>query len=168
MVKFLRSGNKLLLTEPNYSYRASSNDSLEQNAVKESFASSVLFGFEVLATKNGVALVDLTPFLLRDGVGAIQAITATRQGTYTFDASRSGLFTEMCKSFPDNTEFEAIITLSGTNAGPYLRSVVPTPENVTTHQHHSFVKLPEPGFKTRELDPRIGYFGIPILIIHRL
>lgn len=160
VVKFLRSGNKLLLTEPNYSYRASSNDSLEQNAVKESFASSVLFGFEVLATKNGVALVDLTPFLLRDGVGAIQAITATRQGTYTFDASRSGLFTEMCKSFPDNTEFEAIITLSGTNAGPYLRSVVPTPENVTTHQHHSFVKLPEPGFKTRELDPRIGYFGI--------
>lgn len=159
VVKFIRSGNKLLLTEPNYSYRATTNDSLEKNAVKESFASSVLFGFEVLATKNGVSLVDFTPFLLRDGVGAIQAITATRQGTYTFDASRSGLFTEMCKSFPDNTEFEAIITLSGTNAGPYLRSVVPTPENVTTHQHHSFVKLPEPGFKTRELDPRIGYFG---------
>ena len=41
VVKFIRSGNKLLLTEPNYSYRATSNDSLEQNAVKESFASSV-------------------------------------------------------------------------------------------------------------------------------
>lgn len=159
VVRFIRSGNKLLLTEPNYSYRATSSDSLEQNAVKESFASSVLFGFEVLATKKGVSLVDFTPFLLRDGVGALQAIQAARQGSYTFDATRSGLFMEMCKSFPENTEFEAIITLSGTSAGPYLRSVVPTPENVTTHQHHSFVKLPEPGFKTRELDPRIGYFG---------
>ncbi len=159
VVKFIRSGNKLLLTEPNYSYRATSNDSLEQNAVKESFASSVLFGFEVLAVKNGVALVDFTPFLLRDAVGAAQAITATRQGSYSFDAARSGLFLEMCKSFPENTELEAIITLSGTNAGPYLRSVVPTAENVTMHQHHSLVKLPEPGFKTRELDPRIGYFG---------
>jgi len=159
VVKFIRSGNKLLLTEPNYSYRATSPDSLEQNAVKESFASSVLFGFEVLATKNGVALVDFTPFLLRDAVGAAQAITATRQGSYSFDASRSGLFLEMCKSFPENTEFEAIVTLSGTNPGPYLRSVVPSPENVTMHQHHSLVKLPEPGFKSRELDPRIGYFG---------
>ena len=160
VVKFIRAGNKLLLTEPNYSYRASSADSLEQNAVRESFATSVLFGFEVLATKNGVSLIDFTPFLLRDGVGALQAITATRQGSYSFDVSRSGLFMEMCKSFPENTEFEAIITLSGTNGGPYLRSVVPSPENVTMHQHHSFVKLPEPGFKTRELDPRIGYFGV--------
>lgn len=159
VVKFISSGNKLLLTEPNYAYRASAEDILEQNAVKESFAASVLFGFEVLAVKNGISLVDLTPFLLRDGVGAAQSITSTRQGSYSFDASRSGLFLEMCKSFPENTEFEAIITLSGTNAGPYLRSVVPTPENVTMHQHHSFVKLPEPGFKTRELDPRIGYFG---------
>lgn len=159
VVKFVRSGNKLLLIEPNYSYRASSSDVLEKKAVEESFASSVLFGFEVLASKDGKALVDFTPFLLRDAVGAIGSITGTRQGTYTFDASRSGLFLEMTKSFPENTEFEAIITLTGTNAGGYLRSVVPTVENVTMHQHHSFVKLPEAGFKTRELDPRMGYFG---------
>lgn len=159
VVKFIKSGNKLLLIEPNYSYRASSSDVLEQKAVEESFASSVLFGFEILASKEGKQLVDFTPFLLRDGVGAAQAISLTKQGTYTYDASRSGLFLEMCKSFPKNTEFEAIITLSGTNAGPFLRSVVPTVENVTMHQHHSFVKLPEPGFKVRELDPRMGYFG---------
>lgn len=159
VVKFVRSGNKLLLIEPNYAYRALSVDPLEQKAVEESFASSVLFGFDVLADKAGRALVDFTPFLLRDAVGAVAAITASRQGTFTFDASRSALFLEMCKTFPKNTEFEAVITLSGTNAGSYLRSVVPTPENVTMHQHHSFVKLPDAGFKARELDPRIGYFG---------
>lgn len=159
VVKFVRSGNKLLLIEPNYSYRASSSDVLEKKAVEESFASSVLFGFEVLASKDGKSLVDFTPFLLRDGVGAIGAISSTRQGTYTYDASRSGLFLEMTKSFPENTEFEAIITLTGSSAGAYLRSVVPTAENVTMHQHHSFVKLPDPGFKIRELDPRMGYFG---------
>jgi hypothetical protein len=159
VVRFIKSGNKLLLIEPNYAYRATAKDTLEQQAVTESFASSVLFGFEILARKDGKFLIDFTPFLLRDADGTAQSISATRQGTYSFDASRSGLFLEMCKSFPLNTEFEAIITLTGTGAGPYLRSVVPTVQHVTVHQHHSFVKLPEPGFKTRELDPRIGYFG---------
>ncbi len=159
VVKFIQAGNKLLLIEPNYSYRATSSDPLERKAVQESFASSVLFGFEILGRKDGSFLVDFTPFLLRDGDGTAQTISMNRQGNYSFDASRSGLFLENCKSFPLNTEFEATITLSGSGAGPFLRSVVPSVEHVTVHQHHSFVKSPEPGYKPRELDTRIGYFG---------
>jgi len=160
VVKFERLGNKLMLLEPNYYYRAISNDPLEKKAVEESFAKSIHFGFEILAQSNGKFLVDLTPFLLRDAVGAIDDIAGAKQGTYNFDAGKSGIYAEMCKSFPKNTEFQAVITLTGTKPGPYLRSVVPTPEHVTMHQHHSFVKLPDAGFKPRVFDPRIGYGGI--------
>lgn len=160
VVKFERLGNKLMLLEPNYYYRAISNDPLEKKAVEESFAKSIHFGFEILAQSNGKFLVDLTPFLLRDAVGAIDDIAGAKQGAYNFDAGKSGIYAEMCKSFPKNTEFQAVITLTGTKPGPYLRSVVPTPEHVTMHQHHSFVKLPDAGFKPRVFDPRIGYGGI--------
>lgn len=160
VVKFERLGNKLMLIEPNYYYRAISNDPLEKKAVEESFARSVHFGFEIVGNSNGKFLIDLTPFLLRDAVGAADDIAAAKQGTYSFDGGRSGIYAEMCKSFPKNTEFQAVITLTGTKPGPYLRSVVPTPEHVTMHQHHSFVKLPDAGFKPRVFDPRIGYGGI--------
>ncbi len=163
VVKFQRSGNKILMIEPNYAYRAISNDPFEKRAVAESFAKSVHFGFEIKAESNGKVLVDLTPFLLQDAVGAAQDIARTKQGSYRLDASRSVVYLPRTKSFPKNTEFETIITLTGENAGQYLREVLPTPSIVTMHQHHSFVELPDLAkndFKAREFDPRIGYGGI--------
>jgi len=163
VVKFQRTGNKILMVEPNYAYRAISNDPLERRAVEESFAKSVHFGFDVKAESNGKVLVDLTPFLLQDAVGAVQDVARTRQGTFRFDASRSTVYLPNCKSFPKNTEFEMTITLTGENAGQYLRDVVPTASIVTMNQHHSFVELPDLSkneFKAREYDPRIGYGGI--------
>ena len=143
VVKFQRTGNKVLMVEPNYAYRAISNDPLERRAVEESFAKSVHFGFDVKAESNGKVLVDLTPFLLQDAVGAVQDIARTRQGAFRFDASRSTVYLPHCKSFPKNTEFEMTITLTGENAGQYLRDVVPTASIVTMNQHHSFVELPD-------------------------
>ncbi len=160
IVKFQRSGNKVLMIEPNYAYRALSNDPLERRAVEQSFAQSVHAGFEIAAEENGNVLVDITPFLLQDAVGAAQDIARTRQGNYRFDATRSAMYLPMSKSFPQNTEFETIITLTGDQAGPYLREVVPTPAAVTMHQHHSFVQLPDSNYKPRLFDPRIGYGGI--------
>lgn len=160
IVKFQRSGPKVLLVEPNYAYRALSNDPLERRAVEESFAKSVHAGFDIVAEESGKVLVDLTPFLMQDAVGAVQAITQTKQGNYRFDPARSAMYIPRTKAFPQNTEFETIITLTGENAGAYLREVVPTPAAVTMHQHHSFVQLPDNNYKPRLFDPRIGYGGI--------
>ena len=164
VVKFQRSGNKVLLVEPNYAYRAITNDPLERRAVEESFAQSVHAGFEIAAEEQNRVLVDLTPFLMQDAVGAAQAIAQTKQGTYKFDPMRSAMYLPRTKSFPQNTEFETIITLTGEGAGAYLREVVPTPAAVTMHQHHSFVQLPPldgpDAYKPRQFDPRIGYGGI--------
>lgn len=163
VVKFQRTGNKILMIEPNYSYRAISNDPLERKAVEESFAKSVHFGFEIKAESNNRVLVDLTPFLMQDAVGAIQDISRTKQGNYKLDVSRSTIYLPNTKNFPKNTEFEVTITVTGENPGQYLRAVVPTPTIVTMNQHHSFVELPELSknpYQTRHFDPRIGYGGI--------
>lgn len=161
VLKFEKHGNRLLLIESNYSYRAVSDDPLEQKAVEESFAKSVHFGFDIKATNGTTYLVELTPFLMRDAVDAVQAIAQSNEGNYSFDATKSVLFREMTKNFPENTEFETIITLTGSKPGRNLRQVVPTASAVTMHQHHSFVKLPDvSGYKMREYDPRIGYLGI--------
>ncbi|GAB3934279.1 zinc-dependent metalloprotease [Larkinella terrae] len=160
IVKFQRTGPKVLLVEPNFRYRAISNDPLERRAVEESFAQSVHWGFDIVAEEGNRVLVDLTPFLLLDAVGAVQDISQTRQGSFKLDASRCAIYLPHSRAFPQNTEFEATITLTGDAPGAYLRSVVPTPTAVSMRQHHSFVQLPEPGYKAREFDPRIGYGGI--------
>ena len=162
VVRFERSGNKILLIEPNYAYRALSTDSLERRAVTESFAQSVHAGFEIVAEENGITLVDLTPFLLQDAVGAAQAIVQTKQGTFRVDVGRCALYLPRTKSFPKNTEFEATITLTGDAPGTYLRQVVPTPTAVTMRQHHSFVELPplDGSYQPRLSDPRSGMNNI--------
>ncbi|MBD2700961.1 zinc-dependent metalloprotease [Spirosoma sp. BT702] len=160
IVKFQRSGPKVLMIEPNYSYRAISNDPLERRAVEQSFAKSVHAGFDIVAEEGGKVLVDLTPFLMQDMVGAAQAIARTKQGAFKFDASRSAMYLPYTKAFPQNTEFETIITLTGDNPGAYLRDVTPTATAVTIHQHYSFVQLPDNNYKPRIFDPRIGYGGI--------
>src|SRR4051812_34276860 len=70
IVKFVRSGRKLLLVEPNYDYRAVTNDKAERRVVEQSFAQSALWGFLIEAESNGHVLVDATDFLLRDAMKA--------------------------------------------------------------------------------------------------
>ena len=160
VVKFVRSGPRVLMVEPNYAYRALSRDSLERRAVEESFAQSVHAGFDIVAEADNRVLVELTPFLMQDAVGAIPAIAQTRQGSYKLDPMRCALYLPHTKAFPQNTEFETTITLTGDNPGPYLRQVVPTATAVTMRQHHSFVQLPDNNYKPRLFDPRAGLGSI--------
>ncbi len=159
VVRFVRAGNRLLLIESNYSYRANSRDAEERRAVEESFAKSVLWGFEIAAEEPGHLLIDLTPFIVRDAVSVAQRLSQARQGTYRFDASRSAVNMDRTKTFPRNTEFDAIVTLTGDQPGNFVRQVTPTPEAITVRQHASFVELPDAGFEPREFDPRAGFFA---------
>ncbi len=151
VVSFFRSGNKVLLIQPNLEYRAVSADSLEVRAVSESFATSVIWGFTVEAEENGKVLIDITDFLLSDQNHIQETLKYTGQGSYHVDASRSALSMDRTKNFPGNTEFDVILTYSGDMAGRFVRQVVPSPEYITLGQHISFVGLPELG----EYQPRI-------------
>jgi hypothetical protein len=158
IVKFVRSGPKVLLLQPNYQYRARSDEADERRAVAEAFATSVLWGFQAEAVSGDKVLIDLTPFLLHDAHGVARRLKGSGQGTYQVDASRSAIYRERTRNFPKNSEFEAIVTFTGEAQGGLIRSVTPTPEAVSVRLHHSFIELPDDNYRPRAYDPRCGYF----------
>ncbi|GAB3223265.1 zinc-dependent metalloprotease [Algoriphagus aestuariicola] len=159
LVEFRRTGNKIFLVHKNLGFRAYTNNPSEAKSIQDAFAESVLWGFEIVQKEGENLIVDATNFYLQDAHGVGETLTRSRQGTYRVDASRSGLFFPMTKNFPQNTEVEATITLTGTGAGGYLRSVTPSPEAVTVRMRHSFIELPDL-YAMREFDPRGGFFFI--------
>jgi hypothetical protein len=162
VVVFERVGPRVLMVARNYRYRAITDNPAERRAVEDSFARSVLWGFQVEAAEAGRVLVDATSFFLRDAHDVAGTLRRTRQGQYRFDASRSALYLSRTKAFPKNTEVEATITLATDgDPGPLVSQVTPAPDAVTVRQHHSFVELPElGGYTPRRPDPRIGAFGL--------
>jgi hypothetical protein len=159
-VRFTRTGPKVLLVQSNYDFRAATTDAPERRAVHDSFAESVLWGFEVLAETGTDVLIDATPFLLRDAHDVARTLQDAKQGTWKVDASRSALYLPATRNFPQNTEMEAVITFTGGPAGPWLREVTPANDAVTVRMHHSFIQLPPPGYQPRDYDPRAGYFPL--------
>jgi hypothetical protein len=160
VVKFIRSGPKILLVQPNYSFRAMTRDASEAKTVRESFAESVLWGFDVAAEEKNKVLVDATSFYLQDVFDVISTLKETRQGEFKLEPTRSAFYLEGTKNFPKNTEVEVILTFTGNEPGEFVRDVTPSPKIITVREHHSFVASPEPGYEPRKFDPRAGYYGI--------
>ena len=188
IVVFERVGPKVLMVQPNYSFRAASNNPDEVRAVEDAFARSVLWGFEVAAESTGRVLVDASDFFVRDATG-----TGPRLGNYEVDKRRSAIHMAQTKAFERNSEIDVTLTFvrqrqqagAGNARGPTegptpvgsptstggrsfgrslfsgtVSSVSPNSSAVTLRQHHSFVQLPGPGYTPREVDPRAGYFGM--------
>jgi hypothetical protein len=163
LIRFERTGPKVLLVEPNQKFRSSSSDPAEELAVRQSFPESVLYGFKVEAEDpNGTVLVDATDFFLRDAHEAAQTIARAQQGTYKVDLTRSTIALDDTKDFPKNTEVEAILTFTtdGPARGQFVRDVTPDAHAMTVREHQSFIELPGPGFTPRRFDPRAGYFPL--------
>jgi hypothetical protein len=161
IIYFNKVGKKVLMTQPNYDYRAVTTDKNEQRAVKTSFAQSVLWSFVVDEDEGDKVLVDATPFFLRDAHGAADRIKNMKQGSYTFNESRSAIYLPNTKNFPLNSEFEATITFTGgSDAGRFVQAVTPSTEAFSLRMHHSFVQLPDNQYKSRRYDIRSGYNGI--------
>jgi hypothetical protein len=164
IVRFERTGPKVLLIAANYGFRANSDDADERRAVKDAFAESTLWGFEVAAEEGGRALVDATSFYLRDAHQIPGTLQRSQQGTFRLDPTRCAFYLANTKNFPKNTEVETTLTFTSEGeAGPLVRQVTPVPQAITVREHISFIELPPPGFKTRTNDPRAGYFGISYL-----
>ncbi|MFN3839582.1 MAG: zinc-dependent metalloprotease [Cyclobacteriaceae bacterium] len=159
IVKFDRRGSKILMVQPNYRFRAITDNVDEQKAVEQAFAQSVLWGFTVMAEEAGKVLVDATDFYLQDTHDVTGRLRSMQQGSFTLDKTRSAFYLPRTKNFPQNTEVEVTLTFTGQASGGYIRSVTPTPNAVTVRQHHSFVQLPDGNYKPRKFDPRAGYFG---------
>ncbi|MBP7779864.1 MAG: zinc-dependent metalloprotease [Acidobacteria bacterium] len=185
IVTFQRVGPRLLLVQPNQSFRSSSSNPLERRSVADSFAKSVLWGFALAAESNGRLLVDATDFFLRDVHGAAGGL---RPGTFRVDKSRSAFYLPNTKGFPKNTEVDMTLTfvneavnprgglgptqgpaqIGATGGGGFggnlfsgtVASVTPTADAVTLREHMSFVELPDGNYTPRNDDPRAGFGGL--------
>ena len=171
LVRFERVGTKVLMVQPNYSYRAISSNAAERKAVEDAFAKSILWGFTAIAETSGRVLVDLSDFIMRDTHGVVGNLGAG----YRFDRTRSAVFMENTRAFPKNSEIDVTTTFiseggggggggggRGAGAGQIggrISDVTPTAEAVTLRLHHSFIELPDGNYRPRAYDARSGFNG---------
>lgn len=159
LVRFHRVGKRAFLVQRNLGHRASTESAAERRAVDEAFAQSVIWGFDIETDKAERSLIDVTGFCLRDAFGVSSTLARTDQGTYKLDKTRSYPEWARCRAFPRNTELQVVLTYTGPGRGRHLRGVTPTPAAITVAQRHSFIALPEAGYRPRKFDPRTGYSG---------
>lgn len=159
IVKFEKIGNKVFLFQPNYNYRAFTENEAELKSVEDAFSRSIIFAFDIIAQQDWSVLVDATDFFLRDAHGVSNSLKNQRQGNYQFKKDHSAFHREGSGNFPQNTELDFWISFVGEPTDWEIRSVTPDAQHITVRQHHSFVELPDDGFEPREFDVRAGYFG---------
>jgi len=156
VVYFKRAGDRVLMIEPNLKYRAQTDNILEKKSINEAFAKSVLFAFPIKKEIKNKVYVDISTMIFDDTHGVEKRLKALKTGVFKVDKNRSAIFLERTKAFPKNIEFDVLLTLQGDPKGSALRNVVPTPEALTVHLHHSFIELPKKPFPMRKFDPRSG------------
>ena len=160
VVRFLRSGPKVLLVEDNLRYRANSDNADERQAIAESFARSVIWGFTDIDNDEDSTIIDATAFFVRDAHGVAGRLAMMGEGSFHVDDTRSAIYLRRTRAFPDNTEVEAIVTLVGEPTGQHLSMVVPDWNALTVHVHHSFIRLPDDDYEPLPYDPRTGVIGL--------
>jgi hypothetical protein len=187
VVTFQRVGPRIMLVQPNYTWRATTTNPDELRAVEDAFAKSILYGFSVAAETDKRVLVDATDFFVRDVMNAAGRL---RPGNYRVDRTRSAIDMQWTKAFPKNTEVDAILTFANDAAGGgrggavgpaqgpppvdtpissgrgnggfglfsgSVSSVSPSADAVTLREHSTFAELPDSNYTPRADDPRAGY-----------
>ena len=157
IIKFRKMGLKILMIQPNYKFRAISNNEEEIKSVRDAFAQSVIKGFEIKAQSQNSFIIEITDFLIRDSHGISSRLSRQKQGSFKIDKSSSSFDKINSKNFPLNTELESLLTFQGEANGRWLNSVIPNSKTFSVRTRHSFIALPDDGYTPRDFDPRAGY-----------
>lgn len=161
VVRFRDVGGRVLLEQVNLAYRATSDDAAERAAVAESFAGSVLWSGPVeVRDPDGRVLVDVTSFLRSDLHRIARTLEDAGEGRFSLDAERSVVDTRATLAFPDNCELEAVLTFASSDPGRRVRETAAEATAPSFVLHHSFVRLPDDGYRPRAFDVRTGSFGV--------
>ncbi|MGB6231488.1 MAG: zinc-dependent metalloprotease [Litorimonas sp.] len=153
VIVFRRRGDRVVLEQPNLRYRANPDNPLEARAVAESFAPSFLASFEIMDASGGLT-IELTDFLKSDSLGLEQYLRDADQGSFALQPDRTLIDVDHVFSFPDNAEFDVFVTLETDDPGREVATTAANGRTATLIQHHSFVRLPEPGYEPLRSDPR--------------
>jgi hypothetical protein len=162
VVRFERVGSRVLLHQRQVTHRSGVSDPERTRVVEESFPSSILAALPVVAEEPGRVLADATEFLLKD----TQIATLLRQaqlGEWRQDGARSAFSFDRSGAFPRNTEIEALLTFTSDNPARAAAAVLPDGRTMSLRVHHTFLKLPDPGYVPRRLDIRVGFIPLRYL-----
>lgn len=161
IVRWERSGNRVLLVQQNHRFTASAGTPALARSVRESFPTAVLASLEVVAEEGGRLVADATPLVTSDALDLRGELRENGEGTFVVDPARSTVWMERTRAFPRNTELEGAVTFTSDNMGRTVRRHSPDGRAVTFRIHHSFVQLPDSaGFRPRRFDPRMGFFAV--------
>ncbi|GLC24102.1 zinc-dependent metalloprotease [Roseisolibacter agri] len=162
VVRFDRSGEKVLAVLENWQYRSSDTaNAAHQRSVAEAFPPSIVAALPLVGTEGGRLLVDATDFFVRDWMDVPRTLERAGQGSYAVARDRSGINRALTRNFPRNTEVDINLTFaSGGRPGPIVERITPDGRAFTLREHLSLVALPDGAYRPREWDPRVGYFGI--------
>ncbi|MEX2497828.1 MAG: zinc-dependent metalloprotease [Wenzhouxiangellaceae bacterium] len=160
ILRFRRIGNRIIAEVENHRYRAVTPNRLERQAVDTSFATSFVWSTEIVAEDgDGRPLIDLAGLLTADALGLGQTLSSDGDKFSRAD-DRSLPDADSVLVFPDNVEIDAWITFVGEKPGSEIRATAADANAVTLVQHHSFVRLPDDGYRIRRADPRTGTFTL--------
>jgi len=158
--RFDRIGPRVQLVLQNPRFRAVSDNEALVRSVKESFPTSTVAAWDVVAEEGGRLLVDATAYVTSDITDVRGALRNATQGTFALDRDKSAVYLGRTKGFPDNTEIETTLTFTSDNPGRSVRRHTPDARALTLRQHLSLVRLPAPGYRPRPFDPRMGIFSV--------
>jgi hypothetical protein len=158
LVVFERHGDKVLLIRDNPGYRAITDNPAMVESVRESFPRSVLAAMKVEEERGDSVVVDATDFILSDVYGVAARLGAADLGRVSLDGDRSYVRADRSGAFARNTEIRAVLTFAVDEPDRQLRRQAADPRSLAFEQQHSFVALPDDGYRPREYHPRSGAF----------
>jgi hypothetical protein len=158
LVRFERHGARVLLVQENTDHRALTGSEALARSVAESFPRSVLAAFPIEEDRGDRVVVDATGFLLQDVYGIAPAIERAGRGGLRLDPTRSYIDAAATRAFPRNTEVRSVLTFTADRPDPMLDRRAPDARAVTIEQHHTFLALPQEGYRPRPFHPASGMY----------
>ena len=160
ILAFRRIGKKVVAEFENPKYAAPAGSPEEQAAARDAFVGSTVWSGDVVATApDGSVLIDIAGFLTRDAMGIAEQLKSSGQGTLKTVADLTLVDPAQARAFPDNVELEARLTFAVDTPGPQLSMIAPDARLATFTVRHSFIRLPDDGYRPRAFDPRTGGFS---------
>ncbi|MDE1148163.1 MAG: zinc-dependent metalloprotease [Azospirillaceae bacterium] len=165
VLAFRRLGAKVAIQFENPRFHA------PEGGVNPDFATSIVWMGDAVPLTDGRVAVDIAKFLAADTLGIAKSLgqESDAMGTgggqqgagkgFKLDAGLSAADPASLKLFPDNLEVDAIQTYTSDHPGAEVENIAPDARQVSFTVHHSFIRLPAPGFVPRAFDPRIGGFA---------
>src|SRR6185369_1958633 len=127
----------------------------------ESFPPSIIASLPVVAEEGDRTLIDMTEVAYRDWNDVSGSLARLNQGAYSVVRDRSAIDREHTRAHPGNTEIDVALTFATTGRpGGIVGRVAPDGRAFTLRQHISILPLPDASYRPRELDPRVGFYGV--------